>query len=86
MVPQRLRAAKHAEPPADYPVLAGIPLGRWGLARDIAYAALYLASDEAAYVTGVTLPFFSLGGSNALTMMIGIGVLLSVSRARKRKD
>ena len=37
-------------------------------------------------VTGVTLPFFSLGGSNALTMMIGIGVLLSVSRARKRKD
>ncbi|MEZ5734741.1 MAG: SDR family oxidoreductase [Novosphingobium sp.] len=46
----------HAEPPADYPMLAGIPLGRWGLARDIAYAALYLASDEAAYVTGVTLP------------------------------
>jgi len=46
----------HAEPPAGYPVLAGIPLGRWGLARDIAYAALYLASDEAAYVTGVVLP------------------------------
>jgi len=47
---------EHAEPPADYPVLAGIPLGRWGLARDIAAAALYLASDEAAYVTGVILP------------------------------
>ncbi|MCJ2186895.1 SDR family NAD(P)-dependent oxidoreductase [Novosphingobium beihaiensis] len=46
----------HAEPPADYPVLAGIPMGRWGLARDIANAALYLASDEAAYVTGVILP------------------------------
>jgi NAD(P)-dependent dehydrogenase (short-subunit alcohol dehydrogenase family) len=46
----------HAEPPASHPVLAGIPLGRWGLARDIAYAALYLASDEAAYVTGVILP------------------------------
>ncbi len=45
-----------AEPPAGAPVLAGIPMGRWGLARDIAYAALYLASDEAAYVTGVTIP------------------------------
>jgi rod shape determining protein RodA len=33
-------------------------------------------------VTGITIPFFSLGGSNALAMMLGIGILLSVSRAR----
>jgi NAD(P)-dependent dehydrogenase (short-subunit alcohol dehydrogenase family) len=46
----------HAEPPEGMPVLAGIPMGRWGLAKDIANAALYLASDEAAYVTGVTIP------------------------------
>ena len=46
----------HAEPPPGMPVLAGIPMNRWGLARDIANAALYLASDEAAYVTGVTIP------------------------------
>jgi NAD(P)-dependent dehydrogenase (short-subunit alcohol dehydrogenase family) len=46
----------HAEPPEDIFVLAGIPLNRWGLAKDIANAALYLASDEAAYVTGVTIP------------------------------
>ena len=46
----------HAEPQADYPVLAGIPMGRWGRADDIANAALFLASDEAAYVTGVVLP------------------------------
>ncbi len=35
-------------------------------------------------VTGITIPFFSLGGSNALAMMLGVGVLMSVSRARHR--
>lgn len=43
-------------PPQGYPVLAGIPMDRWGTAQDIANAALFLASDEAAYVTGVILP------------------------------
>ncbi|MDE8651104.1 SDR family NAD(P)-dependent oxidoreductase [Novosphingobium album (ex Liu et al. 2023)] len=46
----------HDTPPESFPVLAGIPMGRWGLAKDIANAALFLASDEAAYVTGVILP------------------------------
>lgn len=32
------------------------PLGRMGSPEDIAYAALYLASDEAAWLTGVILP------------------------------
>lgn len=46
----------HATPPPDAPRLPGIPMDRWGLASDIAYAALFLASDEAAYITGVVLP------------------------------
>jgi len=46
----------HDAPPPGFPTLAGIPMGRWGRAQDIALAALYLASDEAQYVTGVILP------------------------------
>jgi NAD(P)-dependent dehydrogenase (short-subunit alcohol dehydrogenase family) len=33
-----------------------VPLQRYGTAGDVAQAALYLASDMAAYVTGVALP------------------------------
>jgi NAD(P)-dependent dehydrogenase (short-subunit alcohol dehydrogenase family) len=44
------------EPPADGFRLAGIPMDRWGTAMDIATAALFLASDEASYITGVILP------------------------------
>ena len=34
---------------------ASIPMKRLGSVEDIAYAALFFASDEAAYVTGQTL-------------------------------
>jgi 3-oxoacyl-[acyl-carrier protein] reductase len=34
---------------------ASVPLGRLGEPRDIAHAVLYLASDEAAFVTGTTI-------------------------------
>ena len=32
-----------------------VPLGRLGVGSDVASACIYLASDEAAYVTGQTL-------------------------------
>lgn len=36
--------------------IAGIPLGRLSTPRDVAAAALFLASDEAEFITGVELP------------------------------
>jgi len=43
---------------------ARVPLGHQGVAWDVAHAALYLASDEAAFVTGALLPVD--GGQAAL--------------------
>ena len=40
----------------DSPFLPLIPLGRTGTVDDVASAALFLASDEAGYVTGAALP------------------------------
>lgn len=37
-------------------VLSRVPLGRFAYAEDVANAALFLASDESVYITGVNLP------------------------------
>src|SRR6266576_1540905 len=43
------------DPAVKQRISTKIPLGRWGTPADIANAAVYLASDAAAYVTGVML-------------------------------
>ncbi|MEX2158730.1 MAG: glucose 1-dehydrogenase [Dehalococcoidia bacterium] len=66
--PKRIRANAICPGPIETPLLrellkdesarqkrlSRIPLGRFGLAEDIVYAALYLASDESAWTTGTT--------------------------------
>jgi NAD(P)-dependent dehydrogenase (short-subunit alcohol dehydrogenase family) len=45
-----------APPPGAYPPPSGVPMNRWGRASEVAAAALFLASDESSFVTGVAFP------------------------------
>ena len=71
------RGAHTAEARADY--VRTIPMGRYGVAEEIAHAVRYLASDEASYVTGQTL--FVDGGY----MAAGMGVSIAQSAAAVRR-
>jgi NAD(P)-dependent dehydrogenase (short-subunit alcohol dehydrogenase family) len=51
-----MTAALRDDPAWSENVLKRYPLGRFGKPEEIAAAILYLASDEAAFVTGVALP------------------------------
>lgn len=42
------------DPKLNDQILAGIPLKRWGKPEEVAQLAVYLASDDASYVTGST--------------------------------
>ena len=48
----RDRFGEQADPEFHRSVAQDTPLGRWGRPQDVAGAALYLASPEAAFVTG----------------------------------
>jgi 3-oxoacyl-[acyl-carrier protein] reductase len=43
---------EHADPKFRQKVIEMTPLGRWGTPEDVASAALFLASDESAFLTG----------------------------------
>jgi 3-oxoacyl-[acyl-carrier protein] reductase len=45
----------HSTPEYFRTMEEAVPLGRLGTPRDVANAVLYLASDEAEYVTGTTI-------------------------------
>lgn len=54
-VATELTRALHEDPAFDGFVRRRTPAGRWGLPEEIGWAALYLASDAAAYVNGHVL-------------------------------
>ena len=57
VAPGWIPVERHGQDPQEMKdaYLAVIPMGRWGTPDDIAYAALYYASEEASFVTGQTL-------------------------------
>jgi 2-deoxy-D-gluconate 3-dehydrogenase len=48
--------ALRADPVRNEAILARIPAGHWGQPQELGGAAVFLASDAAAYVHGVVLP------------------------------
>jgi NAD(P)-dependent dehydrogenase (short-subunit alcohol dehydrogenase family) len=50
------KKALDADPPRKQRALARTPMGKMGLPEDIGYAAVFLASEAAKFVTGVNLP------------------------------
>jgi 3-oxoacyl-[acyl-carrier protein] reductase len=56
VLPGNIRTESDDEQGEEYKQIAqSIPMGRWGEMEDIAYPALFFASDEANYIIGQTL-------------------------------
>jgi len=56
VLPGNIRTESDDEQDEEYKQIAqSIPMGRWGEREDIAYPALFFASDESSYITGQTL-------------------------------
>src|SRR4029453_15061688 len=64
-----------------------VPLGRVGTPMEVAHAGLFLASDEASYITGVSLPadggYTGRGGGAAAA---GVARILLPRRAHVRPN
>ena len=45
-----------ADPEIREKIIAAIPMGREGAIEEVAHANLFLASDEASYITGIEVP------------------------------
>ena len=55
LMPPMRTSGRTADPAVRAKMLQGVPLGRAGNVEEVANAALFLASDEASYITGAEL-------------------------------
>jgi len=55
LMPPMRTSGRTADPAVRAKMLEGVPLGRAGNVEEVANAALFLASDEASYITGAEL-------------------------------
>jgi NAD(P)-dependent dehydrogenase (short-subunit alcohol dehydrogenase family) len=74
-------AAAKLDPDEAQSIRDNYPIGRWGTPDDVANAAVYLASDEASFVTGVVLTV-----DGGLTIQTPEGAVRKSFRARWRSN
>ncbi|MBT3533225.1 MAG: glucose 1-dehydrogenase [Rhodospirillaceae bacterium] len=56
VMPPMKTSMMSADPDVRREMIAAIPAGREGRVEEVAYANLFLASDEASYITGIEVP------------------------------
>ena len=56
LMPAMRTSKMTADPKVRDKMLSNVPFGRVGRVEEVAYANLFLASDESSYITGIEMP------------------------------